>query len=553
MKPWMSVPAIVAALLSGCTGAPPATDSGTAGAPVPTNGPRDMLIFAAGSDLNNLIPPMSTSVGDRYVYEYTYMPGAESKFECALEPVPALYDSWEWTPDSLELTLTLREDITWADGVTVTADDVAFTYEKIADKSCASPRYGYTEDFAAPPQVLAPNKVKFSWTKPGDRTTRFSSVVSYHVPKHLLEAVPCTEWATHPLARMPVPDGPFKLAEHKANEYYVLEPNEKFTGPDEWKAKLKRVMFRVVPEYQTRLLKLKKGEVDVMEGIKVKDADLLRESNPELRFVRRGYRFMDYVAWNLKDERFQDKRVRRAMAHAVDIDAMIGRILTSKTGESYGKQAIGTITPEICSTVADVDPIKKDLAEARRLLAEAGWVDTNGNGIVDRNGKELEFTLITNRENERRMEAAQLIQADLKAIGVSAKLDFMEFNSMTERTHARNFEAVLGGWSAGLFVDPSAMWHSGEEFHFNYPSYSNPRVDELIDRGLATPDPAEAAPIWKEMQEIVYDDQPYMFLWWRDEIVAIDGRFENADVDILSLFHNLPQWEVPADKVKYPI
>ena len=98
------------------------------------------------------------------------------------------------------------------------------------------------------------------------------------------------------------------------------------------------------------------------------------------------------------------------------------------------------------------------------------------------------------------------------------------------------------------------MWHSDTEdkkYPFNYTSYSNPEVDALIDRGLNTPDPKEAAPIWQEMQAKIYDDQPYLFLWWRDEIVGIDNRFENTEIDVLGLLNNLHKWEVPADKDKY--
>ncbi|MFK7927831.1 MAG: ABC transporter substrate-binding protein, partial [Myxococcota bacterium] len=161
--------------------------------------------------------------------------------------------------------------------------------------------------------------------------------------------------------------------------------------------------------------------------------------------------------------------------------------------------------------------------------------------------------LITNRENERRMQAAQLVQSALKDIGVSMKLDFVEFNSMSDRARNKKFEAMLGGWSAGLFVSPAAMWHTGEQYTFNYPSYSNSTVDALIDKGLATPDPKEAAPIWAEMQTKIYEDQPYLFLWWRDETVAVHRRFENAQININSLIHNLNEWEVPADKVKYDL
>jgi ABC-type transport system substrate-binding protein len=152
------------------------------------------------------------------------------------------------------------------------------------------------------------------------------------------------------------------------------------------------------------------------------------------------------------------------------------------------------------------------------------------------------------------MEAAILIQNALKKAGVEMTIDTKEFNSMTDMLRKKQFEAVLGGWAAGLFVDPSTMWHSDtpeKKYPFNYTSYSNPDVDALIEQGLATPDPQAAAPIWKDLQAKIYEDQPYLFLWWRDEIVGIDNRFENVQIDVLSLLNNLHEWEVPADKVKY--
>ena len=103
-------------------------------------------------------------------------------------------------------------------------------------------------------------------------------------------------------------------------------------------------------------------------------------------------------------------------------------------------------------------------------------------------------------------------------------------------------------------MDPSTIWHSDTEekkYQFNFVSYSNPKADELMDRGLRTPDPKEAAPIWKELQQVIYTDQPYLFLFWRDDIVGIDKRFENTTIDVLSPYKNLHEWSVPADKVKY--
>ncbi len=543
---------LLAATISGCTGAPPPTDGTGTGpdAHATDQGPADMLVVATGSDINTMIPIVSTSVGDSQVFSHIYLDGVNGVFDCQLNYQPALYESWEWSDDSLQLTLKMRQDIKWSDGEPVTAHDVAFTYEAIGMTDVASPRYAYTRDYAEPATALDDYTVRFSWKNPGDRITRLAQSAAYVIPKHkLASALP--NLGDNPLATNPLANGPFRLGKRQAGQYFTLEPNPDFSGPDEWKAHLKLVRFQIVPEYQTRLLKLKKGEVDLMEGIKVKDADELKKSTPNLRLVRRGYRFMDYIAWNLNDKRFQDKQVRTAMAYAVDIDGMIDKLLTGEDGTRYGQQAVGTITPEICSVKADFDPIKQNVETAKKMLADAGWKDTNGNGIIDKDGVEMSFTLLTNKENDRRRQASQLVQAQLKEVGIDMKLDLIEFNAMTKRLQARDFEAVLGGWSAGLFVDPSPFWHSGEEYHFNYPSYANADVDALIDKALATPDPDEAAPIWKEMQQQVYEDQPYMFLWWRDEIVAIDNRFENTDIDISSLTHNLNKWSVPADKVKY--
>ena len=222
---------------------------------------------------------------------------------------------------------------------------------------------------------------------------------------------------------------------------------------------------------------------------------------------------------------------------------------------------------------------KSDAAtEARRLLAEAGWTDTNGDGFVDKNGENLSFTLTTNVGNPRRAKASVFIQDYLKQAGVEVNIETLAANTFFENLRKKDYEAALSGWSAGLFVDPSTIWHSDvvrgidpqtvgsdtpncsdevtencveKRYEFNFVSYSNPEVDTLIEKGLRTPIPEESAPIWKEMQAKIYADQPYTFLWWMDEVIAVNSRFENTSIDVLSPFGRLHEWSVPADKVKY--
>jgi peptide/nickel transport system substrate-binding protein len=134
---------------------------------------------------------------------------------------------------------------------------------------------------------------------------------------------------------------------------------------------------------------------------------------------------------------------------------------------------------------------------------------------------------------------------------VKVDLESVESNTFFERLRKKDYEAALSGWSAGLFVDPTVIWHSGPEYEFNFVTYKNERVDELIEAGLREPDPAKSGPMWQEMQQLIYDDQPYAFLYWMDEIVGVNERFEDPKIDVQGALRDLHTWWVPADKVKY--
>ena len=371
--------------------------------------------------------------------------------------------------------------------------------------------------------------------------------------KHLGDADRAT-LRGHPMSKAPLSYGPFRLAKWEPNTRIILEPNPGFTGPEEWHPKLNRVIFKILPEYSTRLIELQGGKVDMMDSILPEDADTLRKENPEIRLVRRGWRSNDYIAWNMTNPLFQDVNVRKALATAADPEAMIAKLLTSETGETYARRMVGTVTPELCGVHNDdIAPIQHNLEQAKKMLTDAGWADTNGDGTLDKDGKPFQFTLATNTGNKRRADIQILFQAQMREIGVKVDLEKQESNAFFDNLRKRDYDAAVAGWSAGLFVDPSEMWmcDGDERREFNFAGYCNPEVDELIRKGLATPDPVEAAPIWKEMQTKIYEDQPYVFLWWMDEIVGIHERFENVEIDLLSRLHNLHKWEVPEDKVKY--
>jgi len=558
----------------------PTTSQGPGNEPLVDDlgGPRDTMVAAFQSDADMLLDLVSQSASDGYIIGNLNLGLVDSQFDCELTYEPEIAESFTWNEDQTVLTYKLRDDIKWDDGTPFSATDMAFTFDLIADPLVASPRISFIERMVEGqrPEVIDERTVAFHFTQPYDRITMQAHTSSLaFAAEHVLRDADRATLRGHEYNRNPAINGPFKLAQWVPDQKIVLEPNENFTGPDRYKPRLKRVIFKIIPEYATRLLELENGAVDWMEGILVSDADRIAAEHPEIELYRRGWRFLDYLAWNRFDTAdfqekyedagkdldwstvqehhlFADPAVRRALTKAIDIDKLIGDLLTSESGEAYGNRAVSTITPTLCNTHNnDITPLPFDPTGARAELEALGFGDADGNGILDRDGQDFSFTMMTNSGNARRAKAAVIIQAFLKDIGVQMEIETVESNTFFERLRKKDYEAALSGWSAGLFVDMSTIWHSGQEYEFNFTSYANDEVDALIEQGLNEPDTAKANEIWKKVQAAIYEDQPYTFLYWRDDIVGVHERFNDVKVDILSPMNDLHTWWVPANEVKY--
>ena len=603
-----------ALLLAICAGVPLASCSGGGGGGAGENaaasdGRMGTLVIAEASDANNMIGVVSQSASDSNIISNIFYPLLDNEFDCELTLKPGIAKSWAWSEDGTVLSMELRDDLKWQDGEPVDAEDIAFTMGLVENPIVASPRIAYLKSMkeGMRPKVVDSTHIEWHFTKAYDKPTQAAHASAVApLPQHILSASDPGALRGDPFNREPMVNGLWKIGSWDPGQRIVLEPNDKFTGDAAQSPKLRRVIFRVLPEYNTRLVELEKGTIDLMQSIRIADADRLSEEHPEIKLYRRGWRAMDYVGWNnldpddLKEKKkaAEDKRkarfaeidamgvsdeeketlkreataqfkvkvadvaphplwgdtaVRVALTKAIDRKKIIKDLLTSdKTGESYGRESVSTITPELCKAHAnDIEPFGYNPEEAKAELAALGWTDSDGDGILDKDGKAFSFTLETNSENPRRADAAIIIQANLKQIGVEVQIEKLEFNTFSEKHRNRDFHASLGGWSAGLFVDPAVIWGDPDENDFNFIAYDNEEVQALIEKGLSTPDPDDAAPIWREVQEKIYAEQPYTFLYWRDEIVGLHERFENAKIDVLSPYRDLHEWSVPADKVKY--
>lgn len=529
--------------------------------------PRDTLVIALSAEPRALLAPVTTSAADSALTAEMAWPLLEMDFDCEMKFRPGLAEAWEWNEDGTVLRMRLREGAAWSDGAPLTAGDVAFATELIADPAVASPRLADLDNMVPGkrPLVIDDTHLEWHFTHAYDRAVQLSHVsVADPVPRHVLGGADRAALRGNPFHDAPVVSGRWRLRERVPGERLVLEPNERFSGPVDERPKVRQVVFRVLPDASTRLVELESGGVDLVSGLTIEDADRIARDHPEIALRRRGLRAVDFVAWNAVEvgedgERgphplFGDRAVRRALTLAIDVGAMAADLLGSRvTGEVYGQPAVSTFSPEICAVRdAGVERLPYDPGRARSELAAAGWSDHDGDGIVDKDGRPFRFRLHFGAGNPRREKEAVLVQANLRAVGVEAELDPVDAALLTDRSRSREFDAVVGGLAGGLYADPRAVWHSGPEYEFNLTSYANPHADALIERGLAEVDPAAAAATWRELQRVIYEDQPVTFLFWRDEIVAVSGRFQDARIDLIAAFRDLHRWWVPPGQVKYP-
>ena len=573
----MHTPPLLSLLLIACEPQPSTAPTDA----LPGDAPRDTLVVAWADDVESLISVLPQTSADGEVTWLINPMIADVGFDCGLSFHPFAADSWSFSENGLTLDVTLREGLQWSDGAPLTARDVAFTYGLAADPAVGSPRASFVEHMVpeARPRVIDDHHLQFVFDRSYDPATMMAHAFGLELlPEHILGDADRATLKGHTFNQEPVVYGPWRVASHQAGQTVVLEPNPAFTGPEDWSPRLRRVILKVLPEAATRMLELKSGSVDMVTGLEVEDAIALRRQRPDIALHRRGWRAMEYIGWNSIDgARYQamleaagdgprpdpalagphpllgDLAVRTALTQAFDIQRAMTELLGSGD-ELYGVQAVGTISPALCQHHAsELGPLPYAPDAARAALAEAGWQDSDGDGVLDKDGRPFSLELLVSSGNPRRERIALLAQDALRQVGVELRVSTLDFNAYVERAVGKDFDAMVGGWSADLFVDPSTQWRSGPEQVYNFVSYANPSVDALIERGLSEPDPTAASQIWRELQTTVYRDQPYTFLWWIDELVAVDGRFQDVAVHPSSPFYHLHDWWVPADKVKYEL
>lgn len=472
---------------------------------------------------------------------------------------PAMVASFEESEDRLVSTVTLKPGLAWHDGRPVTSADVRFSWEAILDDSVPCPAVKPGTDQIADVRII--DGLTFAFVHKEARPTNMWNMLFPIIPQHVYghpeerardATLSNSDYYNHHNRREVIGNGPYRLVEWITDDRIVFERWDGYTGP---RPHFRRQILKIQPDANVTLLLFKKGEVDEMRLTEQQFATQTGDDGFRAAGVKAfapQWAF-SYIGWNMDGSNpfFTDVRVRRAMAHAMDLQRVIRDV-----AYNLATPCMGIYHADAWMYNPDIEPITFDLARASALLDEAGWHIDEGRGgwrfkVIEGRPVKFEFTLHIPQGSATSPRIAAIYQRDLKRIGVSLLTRIIEWATFMEMAHQHEFQAQIAAWGTG--TDPDTGWNLWRSDQYdggrNYGGYSNARVDRLFEKGRAEFDREKRAAHYREIQKIVYDEQPYLFLYNRATTWAFHKRLRGIQFSPRGVFNFHPSdkaWWVPA-------
>jgi peptide/nickel transport system substrate-binding protein len=527
-------------LLAACGGGKQENAGKEAAVPdIPAYG--DAIVEGSIGDVSGFLTAVTTDASSHEAAGYVF--NGLVRYDKNLKLEGELAESWEVSPDGKRITFHLRKGVKWHDGAPLTSDDVMFTYRRMIDPRTPT---AYGEDFKQVLRAAAPDPDTFVVEYARPFAPALASWGMHVLPKHLLEKYP--DISKSPLNKKPVGTGPYRFVEWKTGEKVVFD-----ASPDYFEGKpyLSRVITRVIPDQATMFLELKSGGVDIMtltppQYVRQTETADFKKSFNRYKYTASGY---TYLGFRLSHPFFRDKRVRQAIAYAADKKALIDGVLLG-----LGQEATGPYKPGTWAYNPNVRKYPYDQARAKALLAEAGWKEKDG--VLEKDGQPFEFTVLTNAGNDARAKTAAILQQNLAEVGIRIKIRTVEWAAfINEFIDKRKFDAVILGWNITPDPDQFDIWHSSKTGpkELNHVGFANPEVDRLLDEGRSTFDIEKRKKAYFRIQEILAEEQPYVFLYVPEALPVVHNRFRGIVPAPAGITYNFVKWYVPAGLQKHRV
>ena len=512
-------------------------------ADIPARG--DRLVEASIGDATNLIPMIAGDASSHAIAGQLYL--SLLKYDKDLNLVGQLAQSWQVSSDNRTITFQLRPRLRWSDGKPFTSADCAFTVKLMQDDNTQS---AYKADYMLVKDIQTPDPQTFIVHYDEAFSPALSSWSSLAIlPEHVFkgENIMDTKLSREPQATI----GPYKLAQWQSQQSILMRANEDYFDGPVW---ITERLTRIIPDHATQFLELTAGRLDSV-GLSPMQYTRLFDTKSSLKNNYNRYKYLDfvytYLGFNLQRKPFDNQKVREAIAYAIDRQEILDGVQLG-----LGETIASPYKPGTYWVNDKLKPRPFDPQKARELLAEAGWTDSDGDGLIDKDGKALSFTILTNNGNKQRSDAATIMQQRLKTVGITINIRLVEWSAFIQNfINKRDFDAVILGWSLSPDPDQYSIWHSSQTGprQFNFLTYKNDTVDAALDTARRTFDRTVLKQQYDVMQEQIYKDVPMVFLFAPYSLPVMHKRFHGIKPAPAGIGYNSEHWYAPQALQKYRV
>ncbi len=523
---------------------------------------RPAVVVAIEGDIDSFNPLFAEDITAGEINDLLFPSLVGSDFDLStgtLHYTPLLARSWERGNQDQDITFHLQSNARWSDSTRVIARDVQLSYELYGDPDVASVRQAAVDnlkltngklDIAKSVEVVNDSTVVFHFARayPGQLFDAGLPIL----PTHLFEKLSRKDIRTNLINNSPVGSGPFTLSKWTPLQETKLQSNSQSVTP--YPAKLSQLVFRVIPDYRSRLSQLESGEVDLVGGLRSEDADKLSKEAPAVDIISTPGRDYDFLGWNNIDPKsYVDSKGKTIKPHKLFGSAVVRRALTLAINRyelvnaylgKHGQVAFGGVSPLFKWAYNDsLKPLPFDPQRGKMLLEKEGWKDANGDGVLEKNGVRFSFALKVPAGNQLRNVVATVVQQQLRTLKIEMTIEQVERGTFWQEVTTRKYDAWLAGFSVPLQMQLDDLWGSDlEKYPFNLTGFRSDRIDQILTSARNLKSEPDGALLWKEFQNIVHDEQPCTFLYWINNIVAVNKRIHGTRIGVLGTTHNAWEW-----------
>lgn len=488
----------------------------------------DMYITAGIGDAIYLNPILASDSASASINALIY--NGLLKYDKDLNLVCDLAESFTVSPDGLQIKFVLKKNIFWHDGKPFTVKDVKFTFDKLISPETRTP---FSSDYLAVENFKIIDDYSFvvSYSEP------FAPILESWcigiIPEHIFKD---QDINTSDYNRKPVGTGPYIFKQWIVDQKILLEANPNYY---DGAPKIKFYLFRVIPDQSVQFLELRTQSLDELSLLpdQWNAYESFFEKYNKFRYPSFGFTFLGF---NLEKTPYNNIKFRQAISYAINKKDIINGVMLG-----MAKQAEG-IFPSQSWAYKETKPYEYDTKKALDILYSIGF--SNGkDGYLLYNNKNFEITVITNQGNKSRELTCQIIQEQLKKIGLKVNIKILEWSTfINQYVNKKNFDALVLGWNTAVDPDQYLLWHSSQSNpgQYNFMSYKNNEVDELLVKARTTFDKEKRKAYYHKIQDVMRADPPCIFLYFPESLVCINKRIKGVELAPAGIGWNFHKWKI---------